>query len=83
MYAVFMVGQTLIDGYFPQVGNLPALRGVLIGGIPLEDLLFGAAFGMYWSRVYEHCTGTESVPHSHGPGLKGQARNLAGESSHS
>ena len=83
LYAVFMFGLTLIDGYIPQVWNLPALSGVLIGGIPLEELLFGAAFGMYWSSVYEHFTWTESVPHSHGPRQKGRARNLAGDSTHS
>jgi len=70
LYAVFMFGLTLIDGYIPQVWNLPALSGLLIGGIPLEELLFGAAFGMYWSSVYEHFTWTETVPHSHSPGPK-------------
>lgn len=31
---------------------------------PLEELLFGAAFGLYWSGVYEHFTWTKTVPHS-------------------
>ena len=34
--------------------NLRALSGVLIGGIPLEELLFGFTFGWYWTGVYEH-----------------------------
>jgi hypothetical protein len=68
MYAVFMLGLTwFTPGYIPQVWNLRALSGVLIGGIPLEELLFGAAFGMYWSSVYEHFTWTESVPHARDP----------------
>lgn len=64
-YAVFMVGLVwFAPGYIPQVWNLPALSGVLVYGIPLEELLFGAAFGLYWSGVYEHVTWTESVAHT-------------------
>jgi len=28
---------------------------------PLEELLFGFAFGMYWASVYEHLTWRTSV----------------------
>ena len=66
-YAVFMLGlKWLAPGYIESVWNLPALSGVLLGGIPLEELLFGAAFGLYWSGVYEHFTWTESVAHTRG-----------------
>jgi hypothetical protein len=41
-------------GYIDAVWNLLALSGVSVFGIPLEELLFGASFGMYWSGVYEH-----------------------------
>ena len=40
------------------------LSGVLIYGIPVEELLFGVAFGLYWSGVYEHFTWTRTVPHT-------------------
>ena len=61
-YALFMAGLVLsAPGYISQVWHLPALSGVLIYGIPLEELLFGASFGLYWSGVYEHFTWTESV----------------------
>lgn len=64
-YAVFMVGLVwLAPGYIAAVWNLPALSGVLIYTIPLEEFLFGAAFGLYWSGVYEHFTWTESVAHA-------------------
>ena len=57
LYAVFMLGlRWFAPGYIEGVWNLPALSGVLIYGIPLEELLFGLAFGMYWSGVYEHLT---------------------------
>ncbi|MDO8502012.1 MAG: lycopene cyclase domain-containing protein [Gemmatimonadaceae bacterium] len=61
-YAVFMLGlKWFAPGYIEQVWNLQALSGVLFGGIPLEELLFGTAFGLYWSGVYEHFAWTESV----------------------
>ena len=53
-----------VPGYIELVWNLPALSGVLVYGIPLEELLFGAAFGLYWSGVYEHFTWSESVAHA-------------------
>ena len=54
-YAVFMLLlEGSAPGYIERVWNLPALSGVMIGGIPLEELLFGFAFGTYWSGIYEH-----------------------------
>lgn len=37
-----------------NVWNLQVLTGILILGIPLEELLFAFTFGMMWSSVYEH-----------------------------
>ncbi|HZW61677.1 MAG TPA: lycopene cyclase domain-containing protein [Candidatus Babeliales bacterium] len=34
--------------------NLTILSGVLILGIPIEELLFAFSFGMLWSSLYEH-----------------------------
>ena len=57
LYAMFMLGlRWFAPGYIEAVWNLPALSGVLIYGIPLEELVFGVTFGMYWSSVYEHFT---------------------------
>ena len=65
LYAVFMLGlKWFAPGYIADVWNLPALRGGLVYGIPLEELLFGFTFGLYWTGVYEHFTWTESVAHS-------------------
>ncbi|MGH7521088.1 MAG: lycopene cyclase domain-containing protein [Gemmatimonadales bacterium] len=62
LYALFMLGlRWLAPGYIEEVWNLPALSGVLVYGIPLEELLFGLAFGMYWSGVYEHVTWTRAL----------------------
>ncbi len=55
LYAVFILGlKWFAPGYIEQVWNLPALTGVLIYGIPLEELMFGFTFGLYWAGVYEH-----------------------------
>jgi lycopene cyclase-like protein len=44
----------LAPGYIEAVWNVPALSGVLVYCIPLEELLFGLTFGLSWSSVYEH-----------------------------
>lgn len=57
LYWVFMLAlRWFAPGYIESVWDLSALSGALIGGIPLEELLFGFAFGMYWASVYEHLT---------------------------
>jgi hypothetical protein len=56
-YAVFMLLlEWSAPGYIGRVWNLPALSGVMVAGIPLEELLFGFAFGTYWSGIFEHLT---------------------------
>jgi hypothetical protein len=56
-YVVFLQGlQFTAPGYIEQVWNLSALTGVLVAGMPIEELLFAIGFGMYWSGVYEHFT---------------------------
>lgn len=56
-YAVFMVLLLVAaPGYIEKVWNLPALSGVLVRGIPLEELAFGFTFGLYWAGLYEHFT---------------------------
>lgn len=56
-YATFMALLAWsAPGYIARVWNLPALSGVMVGGVPLEELLFGFAFGTYWSGIFEHVT---------------------------
>ena len=55
LYALFMIGLVVFaPGYIESVWNLSALSGVVIVGIPVEELGFGLSFGMYWSSLYEH-----------------------------
>ena len=41
----------------------------LVGGIPLEELLFGFSFGWYWTGVYEPCAWNTSVMNAGKHGL--------------
>jgi len=55
----FLFFLTLIaayPGYVETVWNLKVLSGILIFGVPLEEMLFAASFGFLWSSIYEHFT---------------------------
>lgn len=41
-------------GYVEKVWNLKVISGILVLGIPIEELLFALSFGFIWSSVYEH-----------------------------
>ena len=57
LYAALMLLLVVsAPGYIEGVWNLNDLSAVLIAGIPLEELAFGFAFGLYWAGVYEHLT---------------------------
>lgn len=56
-YAIFLVGlEWTAPGYIERVWNLSDLSGLSVIFMPIEELLFAVAFGMYWSGVYEHFT---------------------------
>lgn len=56
-YAIFLTGlEWSAPGYIERVWNLDALSGIMLGFVPIEELLFAVFFGMYWSGVYEHFT---------------------------
>jgi hypothetical protein len=75
MYAVFMILLIVsASGYVEQVWNLSALSGIRFGGIPLEELAFGFAFGTYWTGIYEHFTWKRGAP----SGARGQT-SLGGQ----
>lgn len=61
-YALFMLGLILsAPGYVEEVWNIGALSGLRPLGIPVEELMFGFAFGLYWSSVYEHLTWSRTL----------------------
>lgn len=54
-YLVFVLGLVWsAPGYVERVWNLQALSGIVLAGVPLEELLFGFTFGLYWTGVYAH-----------------------------
>ncbi len=52
----FLTLIAISPGYVEQVWNLEDISGILIIGIPLEELLFALSFGFIWSSIYEHLT---------------------------
>lgn len=63
LYTLFLLGlKWSAPGYIEQVWNLEDLSGIVIYGLPIEELLFGFAFGLVWTGIYEHFTWKRSVP---------------------
>ncbi len=54
-YFVYFIPLVLfVPGFVERVWSLPALSGIMVFGVPLEELLFAFTFGMLWSSYYEH-----------------------------
>jgi hypothetical protein len=63
----FLYFLTLIaayPGYVERVWNLAAISGIIVFGVPLEELMFAFSLGFYWSSVYEHAAWRKL--HAHG-----------------
>ena len=52
IYFILLIGA--YPGYVALVWNFTTISGILVLGVPLEELLFGFTFGMFWSSLYEH-----------------------------
>ena len=53
-FLYFLTLVAAFPGYVESVWNLDAISGILVLGIPLEELAFALTFGLYWSSIYEH-----------------------------
>lgn len=53
-FAYFLILIIAYPGYVESVWNLAAISGILILGIPLEELMFAFGLGFLWSSAYEH-----------------------------
>jgi lycopene cyclase-like protein len=53
-FAYFLTLLMIYPDYVRLVWNLPAISGVLVLGIPVEELAFALSLGFFWSSVYEH-----------------------------
>ena len=55
LYFIFFISFNNIYPYaIERFWNLQALSGILILGVPLEELIFAFTFGTLWSSYYEH-----------------------------
>ena len=55
-FFAFVIFNLAFPGYVEAAWNLKAISGIRLMGVPLEEMMFGFTFGLYWSSVYEHLT---------------------------
>lgn len=53
-YVYFLTLIITFPGYVERVWNMAVISGVIVGGVPLEELMFAFGLGFLWSSVYEH-----------------------------
>jgi len=53
-FTIFSIFNLAYPGIVKIIWNLEAISGILIVGVPLEELIFAIVFGMLWSSYYEH-----------------------------
>lgn len=54
LYFAFFVLMNTIFPDFLKFWNLEAISGILVAGVPIEEIMFAFSFGMLWSGFYEH-----------------------------
>ncbi len=55
-FVSFLFLMFLYPSFVNQVWNIKVLSGIMVFGIPLEELVFAFGFGFLWSGIYEHVT---------------------------
>ena len=55
-FVYFLTLITMFPGYVQRVWIIAAISGIMVAGVPVEELMFAFSFGFYWSTVYEHFT---------------------------
>lgn len=53
-FLFFLALVAILPAYVEQVWSLSIISGILIIGIPIEELMFAFGLGFLWSSVYEH-----------------------------
>jgi len=62
-FVYFLTLIAVYPKYVQNVWNLKAISGILILGIPIEELMFALSFGFLWSSIYEHLTWRKIINH--------------------
>lgn len=65
-FLYFMPLAWFVPGYVERVWQLSAISGILVVGVPVEELLFAFTFGMLWASYYEHLTWHKIKGRPHG-----------------
>jgi len=55
-FVYFLTLILMYPGYVEKVWNIPAISGIFVFGIPIEELMFALGLGFFWSSIYEHIT---------------------------
>lgn len=53
-FVYFLTLIAMYPGYVERVWQLSRISGILVAGVPPEELMFAFSFGFLWSSVYEH-----------------------------
>ncbi len=53
-FGYFLLLVVMFPGYIERVWNLKAISGILIAGVPVEELIFAVCLGFLWPSVYEY-----------------------------
>ncbi len=53
-FIYFLTLDMMFPGYTIRAWNMSAISGILIVGVPIEELMFAFGLGFLWSSVYEH-----------------------------
>ena len=53
-FAFFQLFDLAYPGMVQKIWNLKALSGILVVGVPIEELMYAFTFGVLWSSLYEH-----------------------------
>ena len=53
-FIFFFIFNLVYPEIVSNIWNISAISGILMLGVPLEELMFAYTFGMVWSSYYEH-----------------------------
>ena len=53
-FLFFLFFNIIYPNAIEKFWNLEVLSGILISGIPLEELIFAFSFGLSWGSIYEY-----------------------------